>query len=112
MAQKETFYFSGMRLEIDFLNDEPDPDDFVGFRRRLKESLMKYLIADGAVFVDREAASDWKASGGADTRLEMVIDSWLRAGKYVCQKFKDRQAKKARWVLSTDEDVTLLLLPE
>ena len=112
MAQKETYYFPGMRLEIDFLDNEKALDDFSSFRTRLKESLMKYLITDGAVFVDREAASDWKASGGADTRLESVIDSWLRAGNYECQKFKDRQAKKARWILSTDEQVTMMLLPE
>lgn len=112
MARKEVYHLAGGRLEVDFSGDESVQDDFADFRPRFKKSLMQHLVSDGAVFEDREAASNWKANGGADTRVEAAIDTWIRDRGYKCTKAKDKQSKKVRWILEGEEQVTILAFPE
>ena len=103
---------SGVRLEIDFSGDETSRDDLNDFRPRLKQSLTKYLINDGVVFDEKESSKPWKIAGGADTRLDFVIDSWIRESSHEWKKLKDKQSGKLRWILGCDEQVTILVLPE
>ena len=102
----------GALLEIDFAGGEQPPDDWAGMRPMITGSLMKCLITDGVAFEEKEAASDWKPSGGASTRIESVIDSWIRAEKYPWSKAKDLHSKKVRWVLDCEEKVIILAEPE
>ncbi|MGB8353413.1 MAG: hypothetical protein WCD79_05970 [Chthoniobacteraceae bacterium] len=112
MAQKETYHLPGMKLEIDFSGDESHVADLEDSRPGLKRDFMQYLIKEGAVFEQADAGSNWKANGEADTLLEATVDSWIRLGKYKYKKSKDRQAKKIRWILACDDEVTILLEPE
>jgi len=112
MAQKETYHLPGVRLEIDFSGEETHGIDSDDFRPGLKRMLMQHLIKDGVVFEEADSARNWKANGQADTRLESVIDSWIRNGKYESTKAKDKHAKKVRWILNCDEQVTILLQPD
>lgn len=102
----------GLRMEVDFSGDESTHDILNDFRPRLMQSLTKYLIKDGVVFEEKESSKPWKVTGGADTRLEFVIDSWIRDSSYEWKKAKDKQSGKLRWILTCDEQVTILVMPE
>ena len=111
MSQKETYHLPDTALEVDFSGDETKDDYLADFRPQLKASLTRYLIKDGVVFEEKEASSRWKTKGGADSRLEFVIDSWIHAGSYEWKKAKDKHSKKVRWTLACDEQVTILMRP-
>ena len=111
-TQKEALHLPGVTLEIEFKGDQAGSADSYEFRGAMKQKFVQYLIKDGAVFEEADAAPNWKANGEADTRLEAAIDSWIRIGKYPCTKAKDKHAKKVRWTLACDEQVTILLQPE
>jgi len=112
MAHKETYHMPGVKLEIGFSGKESHGADLEDFRPGLKQKLVQYLVKDGVAFEEADAGSNWKANSEADTRLESAIDSWIRLGKYQWTKAKDKHAKKVRWILACDEEVTILLQPE
>ena len=111
MAHKETFHLPSVMLEVDFAGDVAALTDLKGLRVRLKERLMKRLIADGVAFQERAEPAGWKGGEDAVSRLEGVVDAWIVENDYRCSKLRDRHSRKARWELDCGEPVMILMMP-